>query len=204
MNLLPKLLLYGVVMCLSSLLTAYAADRTEGTVMQMPEYAQAVAAEAEAAQAPSDPGGLIASMIKVTELDKIMVKGRTAPPQILAYDAQLLRLFSRHPATLAEHQRDPAWNNNKHALFAEREALLQSYSNAVTQKNEREEQANRNMADVYGNGHPNQCVGPMGQDMCHPKFIFRGWCPGQPVDGYETSVECPPGVRGDGYKEYSR
>ncbi|MFK2877469.1 hypothetical protein [Rhodanobacter hydrolyticus] len=179
---------------------ANAATTMAVPVTQMQEYAQVVAAEAEANKASSDPSDLIASMLKVTEVDKIMVQGGTAPPTVLIYDAQLLRLFSQHPATLAEHQRDPEWNKRKHALFAARDATLQTYSNAVMQQNQQEQQQYQDKANAGGNGHPNSCIGPMGQDVCHPKKVFRGWCPGQPVNGFETWEECPPGVRCDGYQ----
>lgn len=125
------------------------AQEAEMAAMQMPEYAQAVAAQAEAAKTIHDPRGLISWMVQITDIDRMSVKAGLEPTSVLSYDAELIRMMIK-PATLDAHQRDPAWTKRKKALFAARDAALQAYTAAVVQKGQREARMYDNIAQLYG------------------------------------------------------
>jgi hypothetical protein len=89
-------------------------------------------------------------MVQITDADRTGVKAGMSPASVLTYDAQLIRMMVKTPATLEEHQRDPAWTKRKHNLFVARDAALQAHTAAVVQKNRQEAQMYNNTAQLYG------------------------------------------------------
>jgi hypothetical protein len=172
------------------------AQQTEMAALQMPAYAQAEAAEAEAARAPRDPGGLIRSMVQITDADRTGVRSGLVPASVLTYDTQLIRMMTKTPATLEEHQRDPAWAKRKHALFVARDAALQAHTNAVVQKNQQEEQMYSNTAQIYGSFSDQQRKEESDRAAAHQDYLNRlGAVPDSPdciVTTTQSWTGCAP------------